>query len=1114
MYTFVTKLELVSKNVLNNVLVLKSKCLFLVLFIILGLFSSIYGQTISISCVDNVLGNLGGLNGTNCGNGDYVYYEIRNNNIEPIGDIDDCSIYNPTFYFDIYFPTDGDKQNMLDALDNGGQYFEFSFAINLANDLANDPTVNESDYFLPGPNIQSLSHTLDLRKVIDELFEPGSCASAYIKIAIPVHVKYIPGNVVIPTIGNSFIAETTQYERPCVDKDPFNSVEAIGFTTQIPPAPDGFSAIPVLDISVLFGNPLLPPGIACSNAQPTISINSSLVIDQNYCFSNNGSGTPQDVIFLADGIHIEIPTGRQLTISSDDMTTCDNAVWDGITVKQGGTLIMDNAAIENASTAISVESGGNLIMNGSEIRNNGKGIVFESPGSGTASTQIADCSFYSNANSKVTSNAFTGIELYNFTLESPIDNCHFYDLDLGVILNNNSSVSITQSDLFNLNNGIKANDNCDINVESSTFLNMTQAIEATQSSYARVNSSEFDNVSGIPSTAINAKRGAVHVGNTSRLSFKGLGGTTASDPTFVSCPFPFTGWGLSSIQVSETRIPSSTVALGNYVGSNVFVTDCHFTSDETTIDLALAISNFNVFDNNTLISSGQPTDAVIKSQNLSQPISFISNNTIEASNDCGDGLLMLNANPLYLTENVFDLTSNGFDEASGADLEFVTGNARCNNFIGAGNGNNKQDGMEASTVTGTISCNVFDNNDYGYQTLVTGGIDMVANEFKDQYIGLYLERGTEISTQNHRGNTWTGSFDVDGAQNLNTIADIALNSQFTVDDKNPVDGLPTFYTPSGANWFKYDPFTGTLPTCPSDCAPELADPDEILGDITEKIGFWLDYVQPAQDHPYYDAELFNQRSDLYSRLKQVDNIPAALSSFYTSYVQTDEAQLVDLIDDMPTLIEPNGLGDLNNAILADSLLLRNYLDSTIQSTIELDTQAISQWQQDLNAVTTTSNAASNVKDMLQMQTIKVLNPLYEYSSQEWNDITSLAASCPSTDGYGVYLARTITMSLSNIKYDDIALCATANQSRSTQRPVQEEMESLLVSPNPGLNYIRIAVPEELKGKTLKVFNIHGKTIKEIDINSANLILDISNYQAGNYILQSGRFVERFIKISE
>ena len=49
---------------------------------------------------------------------------------------------------------------------------------------------------------------------------------------------------------------------------------------------------------------------------------------------------------------------------------------------------------------------------------------------------------------------------------------------------------------------------------------------------------------------------------------------------------------------------------------------------------------------------------------------------------------------------------------------------------------------------------------------------------------------------------------------------------------------------------------------------------------------------------------------------------------------------------------------------------------------------------------------------------------------------------------------------------------------------------------------------------MKVFNIHGKLMREIDINSTNLSLDISNYQAGNYILHSGRYIERFIKISE
>ena len=49
---------------------------------------------------------------------------------------------------------------------------------------------------------------------------------------------------------------------------------------------------------------------------------------------------------------------------------------------------------------------------------------------------------------------------------------------------------------------------------------------------------------------------------------------------------------------------------------------------------------------------------------------------------------------------------------------------------------------------------------------------------------------------------------------------------------------------------------------------------------------------------------------------------------------------------------------------------------------------------------------------------------------------------------------------------------------------------------------------------MKALNIHGKLMREIDISSTTMSLDISNYQAGNYILQSGRFVERFIKVSE
>lgn len=395
---------------------------------------------------------------------------------------------------------------------------------------------------------------------------------------------------------------------------------------------------------------------------------------------------------------------------------------------------------------------------------------------------------------------------------------------------------------------------------------------------------------------------------------------------------------------------------------------------------------------------------------------------------------------------------------------------------------------------------------------------MRTNEFKKQKTGLYIQKNQDVSPQEHNGNTWTGTYQTGyGAQNLNEASEAILRSQFLVDENQgtPSEINPDWFTdedPIVTDWFDDEINQNSLSTCPSSCNPALADRGELYDNIEERVDYWQEYLNPDTSHNFLDGELFNQRSDLYRDLKELDSIPDSLGTWYTTYESTDEAELVDLQDELADIVVDSEI-DVPEELLASDSLLGLYLDTVTFVTYELDTSALNAWESDVQAVTTQSTQAADVKDIM-LLIGKSVTEIDDFTTQEENTITDLANSCPSEKGYAVYLARSLAYPIWGNTYDDVTLCDSVNSSRGAQVTENMDKNILVIYPNPAMNILTIELPKELLGSELKIHDYMGQAIEKATIDNAHMKLDVSRYRNGIYILQVEGYVQRFMKSSK
>ncbi|MBE7443599.1 MAG: T9SS type A sorting domain-containing protein, partial [Flavobacteriales bacterium] len=153
----------------------------------------------------------------------------------------------------------------------------------------------------------------------------------------------------------------------------------------------------------------------------TIAINGDFIIDNNFVINNK-------TVLMAPNTKIIILPGKTLNISKSELYSCGTDMWDGIEIRPGGRLILQNkSVIEDAKIAVLSDNNGgiaNFIIRNSTFNRNYIGIKVQQHQTGTPHPgTIQSTTFDSRPSTTTTTNtrqldapyqnqtAETGIEL-------------------------------------------------------------------------------------------------------------------------------------------------------------------------------------------------------------------------------------------------------------------------------------------------------------------------------------------------------------------------------------------------------------------------------------------------------------------------------------------------------------------------------------------------------------------------------------------------------------------------------------------------------------------------------------------------------------------------------
>ncbi|MBK9254264.1 MAG: PKD domain-containing protein [Saprospiraceae bacterium] len=139
------------------------------------------------------------------------------------------------------------------------------------------------------------------------------------------------------------------------------------------------------------------------------------------------------------------------------------------------------------------------------------------------------------------------------------------------------------------------------------------------------------------------------------------------------------------------------------------------------------------------------------------------------------------------------------------------------------------------------------------------------------------------------------------------------------------------------------------------------------------------------------------------------------------------------------------------------------------------------------------------KQVWELEQKVYLTGLASVSNSDWNDLRNIAEMCPLENGQVVYEARTLLRLAEVNDFPSIEATCSVNEIRSKSK-VDDQYPVLYPNPSSGLIYFDI--PKLLSPSKLRIFNVNGITLLELDVASAkNVELDLSTYHPGIYFYE-------------
>jgi len=958
-------------------------------------------------------------------------------------------------------------------------------------------------------------------------FGDGSSGST---LANPVHT--FPGSgtyIVTHTVSNfcGTVVEEIEVEVNCPFTCPCIGAGAINID-----AGSGLSIlntpIPSLVASTGFGPQTL--------VNTCLAINGRLLIDQLYDLVILGGE-----IRMQPGAEIVVQNGSELDliaiIANNGIHGCEQ-MWQGITVLNGGFLIMNSVNIEDAQYAVEVNDGSTLDVTFTEFDRNYVGIyVPHSPG---GSLQVVNQPFPLQKNSFTCSSSL----LPPFVGQSPNPGTISF---AGIQLNNvffnvgSSSVPTATNDFSLVKNGIVAENQSVVGVFNASFLNLegTVNIDLTiPSSAAFTGIGVYLNETYAYAVDNNSFTGdddrAIHANNSSLFAKQ----NTAK--TFIGISIEEGNFNLIDIQKNKFDFIKRGIQVLNTEAPSFFDIDQ------------------NIF---THLVAGPPSSLTrgitIIEPTISSSLSIlkrINRNQFNLTNySAGIGLFNsweydVNYNNIFFSNPNLSPPLGG--QPIGISISGGGNNLLYQDTISAGNLSDRVAGFNwVSSPGNTLCCNLASNllTAFGAQgpcdnTRLRNSI--IENNFR----GLSCSRGTIISDQNFAGNLWTGTYSDYSARHFGSLMEIG-NSEFYIEPPIaaplwPINPIPV------TSWFFTSPL-GSSTTCTTDenCLPippqEREETELNTTDSETARGAFLEASFGATS----DWEMKRSLYRRLSRHEQLTGQNAIVDSFFLANGNTSLGDFQNVDEQIASSLR------VDAATLAQLSFYKSSIDSSTTQMAVIDSlyayaftpedsvQLAQQKAALLNQLISLSenlmatfmtlkvNRESQTNQILGMneainasilpaQNLKAVTRIYlETASQsnftldpdQFAEVTAIAEQCPLVGGSAVYQARALYQMHEVRDFDDSVYCESVAP-RATMPKQRVTSTSMTILPNPADQYLLIQLPTEDLNRRIRLLDTNGRSLGEWmvlpDANQQQI--RTSELPAGLYLIQlwtNGRIVD-------
>jgi hypothetical protein len=446
----------------------------------------------------------------------------------------------------------------------------------------------------------------------------------------------------------------------------------------------------------------------------------------------------------------------------------------------------------------------------------------------------------------------------------------------------------------------------------------------------------------------------------------------------------------------------------------------------------------------------------------------------------------------------------------------------------------------AQSLDASLCCNTTDGHTYGTELLgMMGNAEFRLTTIKDHSYGLRCGNGTAISTQEHAGNRWIGSYANAAALHEGSEENITF-SIFQVQPPQATDLWPThkgIESPAApGQWFEL--FPGSAPdSCAADAECQSPPSEEMvftpLDSLIRAGGFLGTDFGAALD--------WRGRQYLYDRMASnsgLHGISAAMDQFFAA----ESSGLIEQLDSVGRGVA--AMGEIGAGLATteeEALLLMNELRS-IDSLFEAaataaDTAALQNTRQeilqDLNAKLDSLNAgyeqaqqelavkasqllsfnnsiapggnsfAANEQAVNEVALSLAASPDTPLSLSQEATLFSIAEQCLLEGGKAVITARALLLrdtSLAFAQYDD---CSPVEERQSEPHAVAPSHSNRLsIAPNPGKANILVSWGAQPASK-LEVYRINGERIAafQLEEGSTALPISMSGHSNGLYLIR-------------